>query len=141
MPTSAFSAKTCLVVDDSRVIRKVARRILEDLGLEVAEAGDGVEAMDWCRSAMPEAILLDWNMPLMDGLEFLRELRKAPRGGEPVVIFCTVENDLEHICLALESGADEYVMKPFDGDILQEKLIEAGVLAGTSAFQPTVAWR
>lgn len=125
--------KTCLVVDDSRVIRKVARRILEELGFDVAEAGDGMEAMAWCRTAMPEVILLDWNMPLMDGLEFLRELRKAPDGGDPVVIFCTVENDLEHIVLALEAGADEYIMKPFDGDILQVKLIEAGVLSGMAA--------
>jgi len=119
--------KTCLVVDDSRVIRKVARRILEDLGLEVAEAADGMEAMAWCRTEMPDAILLDWNMPLMDGLEFLRQLRQAPDGDQPVVVFCTVENDIEHIALALETGADEYIMKPFDGDILQVKLAEAGV--------------
>jgi two-component system chemotaxis response regulator CheY len=121
--------KTCLVVDDSRVIRKVARRILEDLGFEVAEAADGMEAMAWCRTAMPEVILLDWNMPLLDGLGFLKELRQTPEGDEPVVIFCTVENDLEHITLALDHGADEYIMKPFDGDILQMKLVEAGVLA------------
>ncbi len=122
--------KTCLVVDDSRVIRKVARRILEELGLEVSEAADGMEAMAWCRTVMPDAILLDWNMPLMDGLAFLRELRGAPLGDRPVVVFCTVENDLEHITLALESGADEYIMKPFDGDILAMKLAEAGVLSG-----------
>jgi two-component system chemotaxis response regulator CheY len=120
--------KTCLVVDDSRVIRKVARRILEDLGFEIAEAADGMEAMAWCRTAMPEAILLDWNMPVMDGLSFLRELRKEPNGSEPVVVFCTVENDLEHIGLALEAGADEYIMKPFDGDILEAKLTEAGLV-------------
>ena len=121
--------KTCLVVDDSRVIRKVARRILEDLGFETAEASDGMEAMAWCRTAMPEAILLDWNMPVMDGLTFLRELRKEPNGAEPVVIFCTVESDLEHIAQALEAGADEYIMKPFDGDILEAKFVEAGLVA------------
>ena len=119
--------KTCLVVDDSRVIRKVARRILEELGFEVAEAADGMEAMAWCRTEMPDAILLDWNMPLMDGLEFLRELRVLPDGEDPVVLFCTVENDAEHIAMALDAGADEYIMKPFDGDILQIKLAEAGV--------------
>ena len=121
--------KTCLVVDDSRVIRKVARRILEGLGFEIAEAADGVEAMAWCRTAMPEAILLDWNMPVMDGLSFLRELRREPDGHEPVVVFCTVENDVEHIGQALDAGADEYIMKPFDGDILEDKLIEAGLMA------------
>jgi two-component system chemotaxis response regulator CheY len=120
--------KTCLVVDDSRVIRKVARRILEDLGFETAEAADGVEAMAWCRTAMPEAILLDWNMPAMDGLEFLKQLRKEPDGHQPVVVFCTVENDLEHITQALEAGADEYIMKPFDGDIIAAKLELAGLL-------------
>jgi two-component system chemotaxis response regulator CheY len=121
--------KTCLVVDDSRVIRKVARRILEDLGFETAEAADGVEAMAWCRTDMPEAILLDWNMPAMDGLEFLKQLRKTPDGDRPVVVFCTVENDPEHINEALEAGADEYIMKPFDGDIIQSKLVQAGLIA------------
>jgi two-component system chemotaxis response regulator CheY len=121
--------KTCLVVDDSRVIRKVARRILEDLGFETAEAADGMEAMAWCRTAMPDAILLDWNMPVMDGLEFLRQLRNRPDGHLPVVVFCTVENDLEHITQALDAGADEYIMKPFDGDILQAKFVQAGLAA------------
>jgi len=119
--------KTCLVVDDSRVIRKVARRILEDMGFEIAEAADGLEAMAWCRSSMPDAVLLDWNMPAMNGLDFLRQLRKSPGGDQPVVLFCTVENDLEHIAQALESGADEYIMKPFDGDILESKFAEAGL--------------
>ena len=120
--------KTCLVVDDSRVIRKVARRILEELGFETAEAADGVEAMAWCRTAMPEAILLDWNMPAMDGLEFLKQLRKSPDGDQPVVVFCTVENDPEQINRALDAGADEYIMKPFDGDIIESKLVQAGLI-------------
>jgi two-component system, chemotaxis family, chemotaxis protein CheY len=120
--------KLCLVVDDSRVVRKVARRILEDLGFEVAEAGDGAEALAWVRTAMPDAILLDWNMPVMNGLEFLRRLRKEPGGGDPRVVFCSVENDLDRIREALEEGADEYIMKPFDGDIVASKLTLAGVL-------------
>ena len=119
--------KTCLVVDDSRVIRKVARRILEDLGFEIAEAADGMEALAWCRAAMPDAILLDWNMPVMNGLEFLRRLRAEPGGDAPVVVFCTVENDLDHINEALDSGANEYIMKPFDGDIIAAKFAEAGL--------------
>jgi two-component system chemotaxis response regulator CheY len=119
--------RTCLVVDDSRVIRKVARRILEDIGYEIAEAADGMEALAWCRAAMPDAILLDWNMPVMTGIEFLRKLRGEPGGETPVVVFCTVENDLDHIREALEAGANEYIMKPFDGDIIADKLVEAGL--------------
>jgi two-component system chemotaxis response regulator CheY len=124
---SPSTVKTCLVVDDSRVIRKVARRILEDLGFEIAEAADGMEALAWCRAAMPDAILLDWNMPVMGGLEFLRKLRAEPGGDAPVVIFCTVENDVAHIEEALDAGADEYIMKPFDGDIIESKFAEVGL--------------
>jgi two-component system chemotaxis response regulator CheY len=120
--------KLCLVVDDSRVVRKVARRILEDLGFEVAEAGDGVEALAWVRTAMPDVILLDWNMPAMNGLEFLRQLRREPGGEAPRVVFCSVENDLDRIREALDAGADEYIMKPFDGDIVASKLALAGAL-------------
>src|SRR6201996_4612416 len=87
-----WAVKTCLVVDDSRVIRKVARRIIEDMGFDVAEAGDGVEALSWCRASMPDAILLDWNMPGMNGIEFLRQLREERGGDKPKVVFCTVEN-------------------------------------------------
>ena len=114
--------KTCLVVDDSRVIRKVARRILEDLSFRVEEAGDGSEALTACRSSMPDAILLDWNMPVMNGIDFLRHLRADPGGNRPVVVFCTTENDVAHIRQAIEAGADEYVMKPFDHETLQIKL-------------------
>jgi two-component system chemotaxis response regulator CheY len=121
--------KTCLVVDDSRVIRKVARRILEDLGFEVAEAADGAEAMDWCQAVMPDAILLDWRMPGMDGLEFVRRLRAHPGGTQPRVVFCSVESEIEQIRDALDAGADEYIMKPFDGDIIAGKLSMLGLAA------------
>jgi two-component system chemotaxis response regulator CheY len=128
MVKDAADVKLCLVVDDSRVVRKVARRILEDLGFEVAEAGDGVEALAWVRTAMPDVVLLDWNMPAMNGLEFLRQLRREPGGETPRVVFCSVENDLDRIRQALDEGADEYIMKPFDGDIVASKLALAGVL-------------
>jgi two-component system, chemotaxis family, chemotaxis protein CheY len=121
--------KTCLVVDDSRVIRKVARRILEELGFDVAEAGDGAEALAWCRVMMPDAILLDWNMPVMGGLDFLKRLRAEPGGSIPKVVFCSVENDLDRIREALDGGADEFIMKPFDGEIMAGKLAAAGLAA------------
>jgi two-component system chemotaxis response regulator CheY len=120
--------KVCLVVDDSRVIRKVARRILEDLGFEVAEAADGAEALGWLRTVTPNVILLDWNMPGMNGLEFLKALRRSPGGDAPRVVFCSVENDIDRIREALAAGADEYIMKPFDGDIVASKLAMAGAL-------------
>ena len=128
MVKDSASAKLCLVVDDSRVVRKVARRILEDLGFEVAEAGDGAEALAWVRTAVPDVILLDWNMPVMNGLEFLRRLRREQGGEAPKVVFCSVENDLDRIREALTSGADEYIMKPFDGDIVASKLALVGLL-------------
>jgi two-component system chemotaxis response regulator CheY len=122
------AVKICLVVDDSRVVRKVARRILEGLDFEIAEAGDGMEALVFCRAAMPDAILLDWAMPVMDGLEFVRRLRAEPGGEAPVVVFCTSENEPDRIAEALDGGADEYIMKPFDGDIIEAKFAQAGLL-------------
>lgn len=113
--------KSCLVVDDSSVVRKVARRILEEMDYIVEEAEDGQEAMDKCRKEMPDAILLDWNMPIKSGLEFLKELRAYQGGDVPRVVFCTTENDIGHIAMALKAGANEYIMKPFDREILEGK--------------------
>ena len=121
--------KSCLVVDDSGVIRKVARRILEELNFSVLEAADGQQALDACRIKKPEAILLDWNMPVVDGLEFLIALRKEPDGDYPIVVFCSTENDLDHITRAIEAGANEYIMKPFDREIIEAKFREAGLIA------------
>ena len=123
-----MSSKTCLVVDDSRMIRRVASRILKDLKFETNEAENGQDAIDHCRIEMPDAILLDWNMPVMDGLNFLKELRKDPKGDKPVVVFCTAERDVAKITQALDAGADEYVMKPFDSDIIESKFYQAGLL-------------
>ena len=120
--------KNCLIVDDSSVIRKVARRILEGLKFEITEAEDGEQATAVCQSRMPDVILLDWNMPKMDGYEFLRLLRKMPNGDVPRVVFCTTENDVAHIARALHAGADEYIIKPFDKDIIQAKFQEVGVM-------------
>ncbi len=120
--------KHCLVVDDSRVIRKVACRILEDLSFKTEEAEDGAAALEACRRAMPDMILLDWNMPNVNGIEFLRQLRAERQGDRPVVVFCTTENDVAHITEALGAGADEYIMKPFDRGIMEAKLAEVGLV-------------
>jgi two-component system, chemotaxis family, chemotaxis protein CheY len=120
--------KSCLVVDDSRVVRKVARKILEELHFTCSEAEDGKQAMEACAREMPNAILLDWNMPVMNGIDFLRRLRKMAGGDEPKVVFCTTENDLAHIQEALSAGANEYIMKPFDSDIIQTKFAQIGLI-------------
>ncbi len=123
-----LTPRTCLIVDDSRIIRKVARRIVEGLGFEVDEAADGSEALAFCGGVIPEVILLDWSMPVMDGMTFLRRLRALPGGMAPKVLFCTIETRAERIAEALSAGADDYVMKPFDGEILTSKFAEVGAV-------------
>ncbi len=120
--------KSCLIVDDSRVVRKVARRIAEGLGFECSEAEDGQVAYDSCAEKMPDAIILDWNMPVMTGIEFLEKLRKMEGGDYPKVVFCTTENDIKHIQMALEAGANEYIMKPFDSEIIESKFTQIGLI-------------
>lgn len=125
---STLSSRLCLIVDDSRIIRKVSRRIVEAFGFDVDEAADGAEALTFCTGAMPDVILLDWNMPVMDGLTFLRRLRAMPDGHRPKVLFCTIETAVGRITEALAAGADDYVMKPFDGEILHAKFAEVGAV-------------
>jgi two-component system, chemotaxis family, chemotaxis protein CheY len=106
----------------------VARRILEGLDFQISEAENGEEAIETCKSQLPDAILLDWNMPKMDGYDFLRVLRRLPGGDKPKVVFCTTENDVAHIARALHAGANEYIMKPFDKDIVEAKFQEVGLI-------------
>ena len=120
--------KVCLVVDDSSVIRKVARRILEGMDFQIVEAEDGEQALGACQHQLPDAVLLDWNMPNVNGFEFLRMLRQLPDGGRPKVVFCTTENDVAQIARALHAGANEYIMKPFDKEIVEAKFQEVGLL-------------
>jgi two-component system chemotaxis response regulator CheY len=120
--------KQCLIVDDSKVVRMVARKILEGLNFAIEEAENGKVAIDACRRRMPDAILLDWNMPVMSGIDFLRDLRKMDGGSDPIVVFCTTENDLSHIREAIGAGANEYIMKPFDSEIIEAKFAQAGLI-------------
>ena len=120
--------KHCLVVDDSAVIRKVARRILEGLAFRISEAENGTEALAACRAEMPDAVLLDADMPVMDGYEFLKGLRQLPQGDEPKVVLCATENDVAHAVKAKHSGANEYLMKPFDRDMVAATFEGAGLV-------------
>lgn len=125
---SAESRPACLVVDDSRVVRKVARRILEAHGYAVSEAENGEDALERCRVVLPRCVLLDWNMPVMNGLSFLRALRSEFGTEGPRVLFCTTENEVGQMAMALQSGAQEYIMKPFDEAILTGKFRQLGLL-------------
>ena len=120
--------KTCLLVDDSATIRKAVRRMLEALELGVAEAGDGAEALQMLNATAYDAVILDWNMPVMDGITLLRHMRKDPALSGIPVIMSTTEQDLARIGEALEAGADEYLMKPYDKETLEVKLSFAGVI-------------
>ena len=110
------------------MVRRVAGRILRDFGFEVTEASTGREGLDQCRLHMPDVILLDWQVGDLDGLGVLHALRADAAGSRAKVVFCTAERSPECILRALEGGADEYIMKPFDADIIHSKLVLCGVL-------------
>jgi two-component system chemotaxis response regulator CheY len=120
--------KTCVVVDDSSVIRKVARSVLEGLGFQVVEAENGETALMLCRESMPDGVLLDWEMPVMGGHEFLVQLRRLPGGDGPRVVFLVTENDVAQIARAYRAGANECLLKPFDRELMTEKFREVGLV-------------
>jgi two-component system chemotaxis response regulator CheY len=118
--------KSCLIVDDSSVIRKVARRILEGMSFEITEAEDGEQGIEACQRKLPDAILLDGSMPKMDGFEFMRALRRLPGGDRPRVVFCMTENDVATVARARHVGANEILLKPFDKEIVEAKFRDIG---------------
>lgn len=122
----------CLIVDDSGTVRKIIKRIMDELKFTCSEAEDGAKAVEACKVTMPDLIMLDWNMPNMNGLEFLTVLRKMDGGTTPKVIFCTTENSMDFIQKGITAGADEYIMKPFDKDVIKSKLEQIGILQETA---------
>lgn len=132
--------KICLIVDDSRVVRKVARRIAEDLGFDCEESENGFEAFKSCEAALPDVVLLDWNMPTMSGLEFLEKLRALPGNEKTRIVLCTTESDQDHINRALTAGADEYIVKPFDNEMIREKFTRIGLLGNKDNNKATHAY-
>ena len=123
---SPSAQRTCLLVDDSRMIRKVARRIVEGAGYLVIEAENGEEGLARCRAAMPDLVITDWNMPVMTGIEFVTALRAIPSARQPRVVFCTTNSGARDIHKGIEAGADEYVIKPFDEAALLSRLQAVG---------------
>lgn len=121
--------KRILLVDDSRAVRLAAKRILSSFNFELLEAENGEEGLKVIRASQPiDAVLLDWNMPIMDGITFLKAVRADATLPQPRIVMCTTENDLHRIVEAIQCGADEYIMKPFTEEIVREKLQGAGVL-------------
>jgi len=123
--------KIFLLVDDSPVIRKVANRILSDVGFVVVEAGDGNEALQMCRGNMPDAVLVDWDLPSMSGVEFLEEFRELDGSEGTRLIYCTSEVMVPEMTKAKRAGCHAFMMKPFNREILLHKLAEAGISGET----------
>ena len=124
-PKLRLEAENAMLRHQLMVLRRGVRgRVLD---FQIIEAEDGEKALEICKRGLHHAILLDWNMPMMDGYEFLGNLRRLPGGDQPKVVFCTTENGIDHIARALNAGADEYIMKPFDKDIVATKFHEVGL--------------
>ena len=123
-----MNTKHCLIVDDSDVIRRITKHMLNALRLDSSEAVNGHDALVLCRKAMPDAILLDWSMPVLGGLDTLQSLRRLPGGTAPVVFYCMTENDATETARALAAGATDILLKPYDREALRQKLINAGLL-------------
>jgi two-component system chemotaxis response regulator CheY len=118
-----------LIVDDSRPIRRIEGEILKELGFETSGASNGKEAMAILRSApLPDVVLVDWNMPEMNGLEFIKAVRSDQRFSGMSILMVTTETEPEQMLRALTAGADEYLMKPFQKESLVDKLRLIGVV-------------
>lgn len=124
--------RRCLIIDQSAMVRRVAARIIREFGFEILEAKTGQDALDTCSVTLPEVVLLDWKTSDMNGVEFMAQLRNlTQRDGTPMptILFCTGERSVDTIVSALRAGADEYIMKPFDSDIIASKFTIAGLIS------------
>jgi two-component system, chemotaxis family, chemotaxis protein CheY len=119
-----------MVIDDSKAMRMILERCLTRLGYQVCSAGDGKEALDFLRTKAPDLalMLVDWNMPEVNGLEFIQRCRLMPRYASTPLMMVTTETEVSQMVRALEAGANEYVMKPFTDEIIADKLRMLGVL-------------
>lgn len=119
-----------LIVDDSRAMRTILKRMLAELGHDSVEAAHGAEALARLQEVGPlDVALVDWNMPEMNGFEFVKAVRSDNRYGAMPLVMVTTESDQKDVLAALEAGANEYVMKPFSKEVMQEKLALLGITA------------
>lgn len=114
----------CFVIDDSEIIRKYTRLIFESLGFRVSEADSAIAAMERLRSETPDYILLDWRMPETNSIELLEKIRALPRSARPYIIYMVTENDPLEIQRAISRGADTFLLKPYNRQIIEIKLQE-----------------
>ncbi len=120
--------KIVMIADDSPVIRKVARRLLEDMELVVVEAGDGAQAISMCRDNMPDILIIDWDMPGRSGVDVVSEISRMPAAENSVIFYCTSELNISEMTKAKRAGAKGFLMKPFNRKILLKKFMETGIL-------------
>ena len=118
----------CLIADDSRIIRMVLAKIFSNFGFEVEEAEDGDEVIEKCLAEEPDIIVMDWWLPVIDGIDVLYKIRNDRRIRQPRIVFCSANSNPEKISEALQGGADDYLMKPFDEEIIKSKLIILGLM-------------
>ncbi|MGD9799894.1 MAG: response regulator [Parvularculaceae bacterium] len=128
--------KTCLIVEDSSLIREIALRILTDLKIEAKEAESAALALEQCRASKPDAVLLDWDLPSFGALDFLRGISELPQEERPTIILCATENDPQQFTLAKAAGAAHYVLKPFDRETLSAKFSEIGLIDAGALPEP-----
>ncbi len=117
----------CLIVDDSRMVRAIAKNMVEGLGMTVSEAADGREALIQCSHKMPDLALVDWNMPVMDGLDFITAVRADEKLRGMKILLCSTEVRLGEVRKAIKTGADSYMLKPFDREKLLHRMRRFGL--------------
>ena len=118
----------CIIADDSKIIRMVLSKIFNNLGFSVLEAEDGEEVLTLCEKEEPSLIIMDWRLPIIDGIDVLYKIRGEYKFRQPRIIFCSSMIEPDRIREALDGGADDYLMKPFDEEIIVSKLKILGMI-------------
>lgn len=113
---------SCIVADDSKIMRMLLGKIMENFSYTVDEAEDGEDLLEMCAQNMPDLIISDWNLPLIDGIDVLYKIRSDKKTKQPVFIFCSHLKDADVMEQAISAGADDFIMRPFDEDIIATKL-------------------